>query len=136
MHLQARAVGKLVTIPKKMLPMRLQLFKQLLLKGVNPLRPAAAIAVADAPTSGILTVPGIRWVLPGTYRYDCHLHVLHLTEKFFQKRVLCRLSDQECGSQGISGASTATCRCNRDPAEALQAPDQQSASAAAPGGGG
>ena len=46
--------------------MRLQLFKQLLLKGVNPLRPAAAIAVADAPTSGILTVPGIRWVLPGT----------------------------------------------------------------------
>ncbi|CAK0786996.1 hypothetical protein CVIRNUC_010212 [Coccomyxa viridis] len=56
----ARAVGKLVTIPKKMLPMRLQLFKQLLLKGVNPLRPAAAIAVADAPTSGILTVPGIR----------------------------------------------------------------------------
>ena len=64
-HLQARAVGKLVTIPKKMLPMRLQLFKQLLLKGVNPLRPAAAIALADAPTSGILTVPGIRWVLPG-----------------------------------------------------------------------
>ena len=46
--------------------MRLQLFKQLLLKGVNPLRPAAATALADAPTSGILTVPGIRWVLPGT----------------------------------------------------------------------
>ena len=45
--------------------MRLQLFKQLLLKGVNPTRPAAATAWADAPTSGILTVPGIRWVLPG-----------------------------------------------------------------------
>ena len=69
--------------------MRLQLFKQLLLKGVNPLRPAAAIAVADAPTSGILTVPGIRWVLPGTYRYDCHLHVLHLTQKTLYKRSLC-----------------------------------------------
>ena len=45
--------------------MRLQLFKQLLLRGVNPLRPAAAIALADAPSSGILTVPGIRWVVQG-----------------------------------------------------------------------
>lgn len=69
MYLQARAAGKLITIPKKMLPMQLQLFKQLLLKGVNPLRPAAATALADAPSSGILTVPGIRWVLPGSCLY-------------------------------------------------------------------
>lgn len=57
--MQTRAVRKLVTIPKKMLPMRLQLFKQLLLKGTNSLMPAAATAVAEA-SSGILTVPGIR----------------------------------------------------------------------------
>ena len=58
--LQARAVGKLVTIPKKMLPMRLQLFKQLLLKGTNPLRPATAVALPDI-SSNIVTVPGIRY---------------------------------------------------------------------------
>ena len=48
---QRRAVGKLVTLPKKMLPLRLQLFKQLLLKGPNSLRPAAATGVAGRTTT-------------------------------------------------------------------------------------
>jgi hypothetical protein len=52
-----RAVGKLVTLPKKMLPLRLQLFKQLLLRGSSGLRPAAASAgILDRPTT-ILTMP-------------------------------------------------------------------------------
>ena len=56
---QARKLKGMVTIPQKMLPMRLQLFKQLLLKGAHPLRPSAAVAATEG-SSGILTVPGIR----------------------------------------------------------------------------
>ena len=54
--MQMRAVGKLVTLPKKMLPLRLQLFKQLLLRGSTGLRPAAAMGVLDRPTT-IRTMP-------------------------------------------------------------------------------
>ena len=52
--MQMRAVGKLATLPKRMLPMRLQLFKQLLLKGPSSLRPATAgvgVGVLDRPTT-------------------------------------------------------------------------------------
>lgn len=49
--MQMRAVGKLATLPKRMLPMRLQLFKRLLLKGSNGLRPAAAMGVLDRPAT-------------------------------------------------------------------------------------
>ena len=72
--MQARAVGKLVTIPKKMLPMRLQLFKQLLLKGTNPLRPAAAVAFPDT-ASNILTIPGIRWSQESLPPWLCELRL-------------------------------------------------------------
>lgn len=38
-----------MTLPKKMLPLRLQLFKQLLLLGSKGLTPAAAVAAPEAP---------------------------------------------------------------------------------------
>ena len=54
---QARAVGQMVTLPKKMLPVRLQLFKQLLLKGTYGLKPLAATAVAEPPTTMSMPFP-------------------------------------------------------------------------------
>ncbi|KAK9917944.1 hypothetical protein WJX75_009983 [Coccomyxa subellipsoidea] len=60
----ARAVGKLVTLPKKMLPMRLQLVKQLLLKGPNSLRPAAATAVAERPITMTMPFPSATTLAP------------------------------------------------------------------------
>ena len=38
-----------MTLPKKMLPLRLALFKQLLLLGSKGLQPAAAVATPEAP---------------------------------------------------------------------------------------
>ena len=46
---QKRKIKNLVTLPKKMLPLRLQLFKQLLLMGSKGLQPAAAVAALEAP---------------------------------------------------------------------------------------
>ena len=47
--MQKRKIKNLVTLPKKMLPLRLQLFKQLLLMGSKGLQPAAAVATPEAP---------------------------------------------------------------------------------------
>lgn len=46
---QKRKLQGLVTLPKKMLPLRLQLFKQLVLLGSKGLQPAAAVAAPEAP---------------------------------------------------------------------------------------
>jgi hypothetical protein len=55
--LQARAVRQMVTLPKKMLPVRLQLFKQLLLKSTNSLKPLAATAIAERATAVTMPFP-------------------------------------------------------------------------------
>lgn len=46
---QTKSIKSLVTLPKKMLPLRLALFKQLLLLGSKGLQPAAAVAAPEAP---------------------------------------------------------------------------------------
>ncbi|KAK9837299.1 hypothetical protein WJX81_004912 [Elliptochloris bilobata] len=45
----ATEIKNMVTLPKKMLPLRLALFKQLLLLGSKGLQPAAAVAAPEAP---------------------------------------------------------------------------------------
>ena len=46
---QTKKIKSLVTLPKKMLPLRLALFKQFLLLGSKGLQPAAAVAAPEAP---------------------------------------------------------------------------------------
>lgn len=59
-----------------MLPMRLQLVKQLLLKGPNSLRPAAATAVAERPITMTMPFPCVPLMLTALVKPQTLLTVL------------------------------------------------------------
>ncbi len=91
----------LVTLPKKMLPLRLQLFKQLLLLGSKGLAPAAAVAAPEAPAragsvGNVLSFP----------RLQCGPALAHLASA----------AVTEPGADGgLAGAA-----CSRDPLGILE----------------
>ena len=65
--LQEKALRRLATLPKKMLPLRLQVFKQFLLRTnlLTPARKAAAVgAGVQLPTSSAFTGPPVQLAPP------------------------------------------------------------------------